>query len=116
MVRRTAPETVISPPLPSVLTIKEAADDLKVGTHVLWNWHMRGQLPFLYTNPESLATRSRRRGPKGARIERGEWERFKAGLAVWIDPLPPESDEDDLPPPPEPPQSRRRRPRRKFAD
>ncbi len=74
----------------SVLTIAEAAEDLKITESVVWGYHRKGLLDVMYTR--NVGASSSRRGPRDARIDRGEWERFKKALTVKIDPPRPAGD------------------------
>src|SRR5262249_25891283 len=60
-----------------------AAEDLRVSEAMVWGYHRRGQLAVMYTR--NVGAESSRRGPRDARIDRAEWERFKAFLTVRRD-------------------------------
>ena len=65
----------------SVLTIAEAAADLATTPARVWKWHRDGRLEIIYL--AGLA-QGRRTGSKDGRIDRAEWERFKASLSVRV--------------------------------
>ena len=81
----------------SVLTIAEAAEDLRISEGLVWSYHKRGLLALIYTR--NLHAESSRRGPRDARIDRAEWERFKAWLTVKIDAPTQEKADDEKPRP-----------------
>ncbi len=65
----------------SVITIAEAAADLATTPARVWKFHRDGRLTIIYL--AGLAT-GKRTGMKDGRIDRGEWERFKASLSVSV--------------------------------
>lgn len=67
----------------SVLTIPEAAEDLRISETMVWGYHRRGLLGVMYTR--NVGAESSRRGPRDARIDRAEWERFKQFLTVRME-------------------------------
>jgi hypothetical protein len=77
----------------TVLTIEEA-EDLKVSESLIWSYHRRGLLDVIYTR--NIGAAPSRRGPRDARIDRGEWERFKRTLTIRRD-APPADGEPDAP-------------------
>jgi hypothetical protein len=76
----------------SVLTIEEAAADLRITPARVWRYHREGRLALLYL--AGTATHGRR-GAKDGRVDRAEWDRFKRSLMVSVRPEP-----APAPPPP----------------
>lgn len=68
----------------SVITIAEAVADLATTPGRIWRFHREGRLTVIYL---AGTTTGSRRGSKDGRIDRAEWERFKATLSVSV--LPP---------------------------
>jgi hypothetical protein len=75
----------------SVLTIAEAAEDLKITENQVWAYHHKGLLAVMYTR--NVGASSSQRGPRHARIDVEEWRRFKAFLTIRRD-APSEPTED----------------------
>jgi hypothetical protein len=67
----------------SVLTIAEAAEDLKITENQVWAYHHKGLLAVMYTR--NVGASSSQRGPRHARIDLDEWRRFKAFLTIRRD-------------------------------
>jgi hypothetical protein len=67
----------------SVLTIAEAAADLRIPESRIWAWHRCGLLPLIYTSGKPIAGRG---GAKDARIDAETWARFKRSLTVTVNP------------------------------
>ncbi len=65
----------------SVLTIAEAAADLATTPARVWRFHRDGRLSIIYL--AGIAT-GKRTGMKDGRIDRAEWDRFKASLSVSV--------------------------------
>lgn len=81
----------------SVLTIAEAAEDLRTSEALVWSYHRRGLLAVMYL--KNVGAAPSRRGPRDARIDRAEWERFKQFLTVRCDTPTQETPADDRPRP-----------------